>query len=65
MLKKDSKDIDGLSYTTVQFPAMYGFGLLARLAKSVGPALGALSGVSPDTDLATVGPALSTALAQD
>ncbi len=63
MLKREEKEIDGLTYTSVQFPAMYGFGLLARLAKSIGPAVAALGNVSPDTDLGDLGPSLSTALA--
>ncbi len=62
MLKREDKEIDGLTYTSVQFPAMYGFGLLARLAKSIGPALASLSDVNPDTDLADVGPSLRNAL---
>jgi len=62
MLKREEKEIDGLMFTSVQFPAMYGFGLLARLAKSIGPALAALSGLSPDTDLSDIGPSLRTAL---
>jgi len=62
MLKREEEEIDGLRFSVVQFPAMYGFGLLARLAKTVGPAITSLSGVSPDTDLATLGPAFSDAL---
>lgn len=63
MLKREDKEIDGLTYTCVQFPAMYAFGLLARLAKSVGPALASLSGLSPETELLDAGPALHAALA--
>ncbi len=62
MLKREEEEIDGLRFIVVQFPAMYGFSLLARLAKSVGPALTSLSGVSVDTDLATLGPAFRDAL---
>lgn len=62
MLKTEEQEIDGLKVTTTQFPAMYAFRLLARLARSVGPVMGAFQGASPDTDLADLAPQLSSAL---
>jgi hypothetical protein len=63
MLKREDEVIDGLHFTVVQFPAMYGFGLLARLAKTIGPVMGSLSGITPGTDLGTLGPQFADALA--
>lgn len=60
-LKTEDQEIDGLTFRVVQFPAMYGFALLARLAKCIGPALGALGSVSPD-DTSAMAPALREAL---
>lgn len=62
MLKREDSSIDGMTFTVVQFPAMYGFGLLARLAKTIGPALTALSSVRDETQLTTLGPVLHEAL---
>lgn len=62
MLKHEEETIDDFQFTTVQFPAMYAIGLLTRLVKSVGPAMSALSGFSPETSLASIAPALTTAL---
>ena len=42
MLKREDKDIDDLKFTVVQFPAMYAFGLLARLLKTIGPVMATL-----------------------
>lgn len=61
-LKSEDQEIDGLTFRVVQFPAMYGFALLARLAKCIGPALGALGSIAPD-DMAAMAPALRDALA--
>ena len=38
-LKQETKEIDGLTFTTRQFPAMRAFNLMARLAKAAGPVL--------------------------
>lgn len=64
MLNKEDQVIDGMTYSVVQFPAMYGFALLARLAKCIGPALGALSSMGPGTnsDISQMGPVLCEAL---
>lgn len=62
MLKTEEQEIDGLTFKTVQFPAMYGFALLTRLAKCVGPALSALGSVGPDVDAQTMAPAMRDAL---
>lgn len=62
MLKTEEQEIDGLRVITTQFPAMYAFKLLARLAKSIGPVMSTFQGVSLNTDLADLGPQLSSAL---
>ncbi len=64
MLTSEIKTIDGISFEVTQFPAMRGFALLAKLLKLLGPAIGALGsvqGISADTDISAIGPALSTA----
>lgn len=60
--KSESIELDGLTFRTTQFAAMKGFALLAKLAKLIGPALAALSGAAPDTDVATLAPALMGAM---
>ena len=64
MLKTESfTATDGTIFNTTQFPAMHSLELMAQLMKTIGPALAALQGVSVDTDLSALGPALSGALA--
>lgn len=50
-LKKETREIDGLTFTTSQLPAMASFTLFGRLVKAVGPAFGALSKLDPSTPL--------------
>lgn len=64
MLKTESfTATDGTIFNTTQFPAMHSLELMAQLMKTIGPAIAALQGVNADTDLSTLGPALSGALA--
>lgn len=63
MLKTEDQEIDGVRCTVVEFPAMYNFKLLAKLAKTLGPSLAALGQLNPNTDLSDAGPALRDALA--
>lgn len=51
--------IDGFEFTVVPFPALHALGLLARLMKSVGPALGAIGGGDELTDISKIAPALA------
>lgn len=62
MLKTEEQEIDGLRVSVTQFPAMYAFRLLARLAKSVGPAFSTLSAAGMDAELETIAPQLAAAL---
>jgi hypothetical protein len=50
-LKTESTTIDGMEFQTTQFPAMASFNLLARLVKTLGPAISALTAANPETDL--------------
>lgn len=61
MIKSDTEDFDGIKYTTTQFGAMRSLELLARLVKTVGPALGALTRLDASTQLASA-PELVSAL---
>lgn len=62
MLNKEEEEIDGLRFVVVQFPAVYAFKLLARLAKSIGPAMTVLTGADVSTELGTLAPQLADAL---
>ncbi len=53
-LKREKKIIGDLEFDTSQFPAMLSFTLLAKVAKIVGPALGALQKLDPSTELSGV-----------
>jgi hypothetical protein len=57
------EELDGLQFRVIPFSAYHALGLLARLAKSIGPALSSLSGHDPNTDLKDLAPALRIALA--
>jgi hypothetical protein len=48
---------------TQQFPAMRATRLFMQVAKTIGPALGALMQLDPETQLAAAGPELAGALA--
>jgi hypothetical protein len=62
MLKTEAVTIDDIRFETTQFPAMRAFELLARLVKSVGPAIGALTNIDPNTELSSIGPQLMAGL---
>ncbi len=62
MLKTETKTIDGVEFTTIQFPAMRSFELLAKLVKQIGPALALMSSVDPDTQITDLAPHLMSAL---
>lgn len=61
-LPSESGRFGDLDFTTTRFPAMASLALLTRLAQSLGPALAALSGVDPATDVADMAPSLMAAL---
>ncbi len=63
MLKTEKVTVDGIEFQTTQFPAMRAFELLARLVKSLGPAVGALTNLDPTMDLTHAGPQLMAGLA--
>lgn len=50
-LQEESVELDGTTFKTQQFPAMKAFSLLAKLVKSVGPALGALMKMDPNAQV--------------
>ncbi|MGN6103659.1 MAG: phage tail assembly chaperone [Kofleriaceae bacterium] len=62
MLKQEQTVIDGMTFTTTQFPAVPAFTLFARLTKSVGPALGVVFSADPKSEIAALAPALSSTL---
>ena len=49
-----TETIDELEFRVIPFDAYFALGLMARLIKSVGPALGALSGLDPESDLSSL-----------
>ena len=57
------EEVDGLPFRVVPFSAYHALGLLARLAKAIGPALSSLSGYDANTDLKDLAPALRVAFA--
>jgi len=62
-LRTESRQIDGLTVTSTQLPAMRSFRLMARLGKVISPALGHVDGISLSSDLSTLGPALAALFA--
>jgi hypothetical protein len=62
VIKQETRFIDDIQITTVQFAAMRGFTILGKLAKTIGPAISVLSGVDPETDIISIAPALASAL---
>lgn len=62
MVKQETQEIDGISFTCTQFAAMRAFTLFGRLVKTIGPAISVLSGANPDDDVAILTPMLAAAL---
>jgi hypothetical protein len=62
-LKTESVMLDGVLVETTQFAAMRAYGLMAKLAKVLGPAMGVLAEVNSETRMEEMGPALGMALA--
>lgn len=62
MLRQEEQTIDGMRFTCQQFGAMRGFHLLARLVKSIGPAISVLQSVDPESDIKDIAPAIAVAL---
>jgi hypothetical protein len=58
-LKTETRTIDGLEVSTTQFPALRGFRTMTRLAGILAPVLSNLEGVSLDSDISELGPALT------
>jgi hypothetical protein len=55
-----TETIDDLECVVVPFPALHALGLLARLMRSLGPALGALHNADEADDLSKLAPALAS-----
>lgn len=55
--------LHGVVYETTQFPAMRSFGLLARLAKVLGPAMVGMADMTGEEDVRALVPVLGAALA--
>lgn len=62
MLKSEPVTLDGIEFTTTQFPAMMGFEMLGRLVKVLGPALDVLTGADPETEIEDLAPVLAATL---
>jgi hypothetical protein len=62
MMKIESVDYDGVTFTTQQLPAMRSYRLLARLLKVAGPALTTLASLSPETSVMDAAPMIGGAL---
>lgn len=61
-LKHEETEIDGIKFSTTQYGAMRGLELLGKLAKTVGPAMGALSSAETGTDIEKFAPVIAVAL---
>jgi len=61
-LKYEEVEIDGIKFGTTQYGAMRSLELLGKLAKTIGPALGAISSADMNTDLEKFAPVLAVAL---
>ena len=69
MVESKTEDIEGLSVTTTQLPAMRAYAVFARLGKVLGPALSQLGNVDPKVltdigaaDIGQLAPAMATLL---
>ncbi len=60
--KKETRSIDGLQVTVVQFEAVRGFSVGVKLGKALGPALFLLPGVAPDADAGALIPMIGEVL---
>lgn len=63
-LKTDTRTIDGIEFTTQQLPALSSFALMAKLGKLLAPIIGSINGISLDSDLSSLGPALTQLFSQ-
>jgi len=63
-LKTDDKMIGDFKVTVRQFPAMRAFALLTRLLETIGPALGELAALDPNTQLDLAGAAFANVFAK-
>lgn len=62
-LRSETRDIDGMSMTTTQLPALRSLALMTRLSKIIAPALGYLDGLDLKSDISALGPALAALFA--
>lgn len=66
MIKSETREIEDLTVTTQQLPAMRAYSVFARLGKIIGPALAAVQGVSvsnlEELDVSEIAPAIGKAL---
>jgi hypothetical protein len=63
-LKTETREIDGMSVTCTQFPALRATTLFARLLKLIGPSISALMRLDPTTDLEKAGGELGLAFSE-
>lgn len=61
-LKQETKAIDGVKFETTQFAAMRALGLMGKLVKTIGPAIGVISSADPNTPIDELAPVLAGAL---
>lgn len=62
MLKNESRTVAGMPVDVVQHPARRGLKLAGRLGRVIAPALSKAKGLSMDSDIASLAPALSALL---
>ena len=63
-LKSRTEEIDGISITSTQFPAMKAYRLFARLGKLLAPSVGAIASAEDGQDTQSIGDALTGLFAQ-
>lgn len=61
-LKTDTKAIDGVKFETTQFAAMRSLGLMGKLVKTIGPAIGVISSADPNMSIDQLAPVLASSL---
>ncbi len=61
-LKTASIELGDLKFTTQQFAAMHGLGVMVNLVRLLGPTIATLLGADQKSDLSTLAPQLSAAL---
>lgn len=62
-LKSESIEINGLTFTTQQFPGMHSIEVMVSLVKLLGPTIATLLGPDEKSDISLIAPKLQVALA--